>query len=78
MKHYNIYVTSKPVIYDPAGRASENTLAKLGFSGIERLRIGKFIEMQCADDVSLESIKQMCDQLLANPVLEDFRIEIVD
>ncbi|MCL2631795.1 MAG: phosphoribosylformylglycinamidine synthase subunit PurS [Coriobacteriia bacterium] len=75
MKRFNIYVTSKPVIYDPAGKAAENALARMNFEGVERLRIGKFIEMECADEVSLADVEAMCDRLLANPVIEDYRIE---
>ena len=77
MKRYQIYVTGKPGIFDPAGKASENALTNLGYVGVEGLRIGKFIEMQCADEVGLAEVEEMCTRLLANPVIEDFRIEAV-
>jgi len=75
MKRYQIYVTGKKGIFDPAGKAAENALTNLDYRGISSLRIGKFIEMECSDDVSLASVEEMCNRLLANPVIEDFRIE---
>ena len=75
MKHYNVYVTGKQGIFDPAGKASENALVNLGYTGIESLRIGKFIQIACADDISQSDIEEMCNRLLANPVIEDFHIE---
>jgi len=78
MKRFNIYVTGKQGIFDPAGKASENALINLGYTGVESLRIGKFMQMQCADSVSLADVEEMCSRLLANPVIEDFRIEEVN
>jgi phosphoribosylformylglycinamidine synthase len=75
MRSYRIYVTGKPGIFDPAGKASENALANLGYDGVASLRIGKFIEMQCDDAVSVAEVEEMCARLLANPVIEEFRIE---
>ena len=74
MKHYKIYVTGKQGIFDPAGKATENALTSLGYAGIDRLRIGKFIELDGDDDLSQEQVAEMCMKLLANPVIEDFRI----
>ena len=77
MKQFNIYVTGKQGIFDPAGKASENALTNLGYAGVESLRIGKFMQMQCADSVTLADVEEVCNRLLANPVIEDFRIEEV-
>ncbi|MDR0308462.1 MAG: phosphoribosylformylglycinamidine synthase subunit PurS [Coriobacteriales bacterium] len=75
MKRYQIHITGKQGIFDPAGAASKNALLTLGYEGLEDLRIGKFIELSCADDVSPAQVEEMCAKLLANPVIEDFRIE---
>lgn len=75
MKRYNIYVTAKQGIFDPAGATSKNALANLGFTGIEDVKIGKYIQLEVADEVSREDVATMCEKLLANPVIEDFRIE---
>jgi phosphoribosylformylglycinamidine synthase len=75
MKRYQIYVTAKAGIFNPAGRAAATALAQLGYDGVKSVRIGKFIELEAADDVDEASVRQMCERLLANPVIEDFRIE---
>lgn len=74
MKHYQILVTGKQGIFDPAGTTAKNALDNLGYSGICDLKIGKFIELSCEDEVSLEKVTEMCEKLLANPIIEDFRI----
>lgn len=76
MKRYNIYITAKQGIFDPAGATAKGALDNLGFTGIENVKIGKFIQLETADDISHEDITQMCEKLLANPVIEDFRIEL--
>lgn len=75
MKQYNIYVTAKKGIFDPAGATAKNALGNLDFSGVEDVKIGKFIQLETADDVGYEDVVRMCEKLLANPVIEDFRIE---
>lgn len=74
MKRYNIYVTAKQGIFDPAGATAQNALGNLGFVGIEDVKIGKYIQLEVADTVSTEDIATMCQKLLANPVIEDFEI----
>lgn len=75
MKRYNIYVTGKQGIFDPAGATSKTALDNLGFTGIEEVKIGKYIQLQTTDEVSVEDVTKMCEKLLANPVIEDFTIE---
>jgi len=75
MKHYEIYVTAKQGIFDPAGATAKNALANLGYEGIDDVKIGKFIQLTTEDSVSAESVEKMCEKLLANPIIEDFRIE---
>jgi len=74
MNKYHIYVTSKMGVFDPGGETAKNALANLGFEGVDDVRIGKFIELE--GDCSLEDVTEMCEKLLANPIIEDFRIEL--
>jgi phosphoribosylformylglycinamidine synthase len=77
MKNYQIYVTAKQGIFDPAGATAQNALANLGYKGVENVKIGKFIEISAADNVDLDTVTEMCQKLLANPIIEDFSIEEV-
>lgn len=70
-----IFVTLKPGVLDPQGRAIHHALDGLGFAGVEDVRQGKLIEMQVADDTDDAAIDAMCKQLLANTVIENYRIE---
>ncbi|MGI6105259.1 MAG: phosphoribosylformylglycinamidine synthase subunit PurS [Raoultibacter sp.] len=77
MKQYQIFVTGKEGIFDPAGETSKSALENLGYSSIESLRIGKFIELEVADATTDEEVEEMCQKLLANPVIEDYTIKSV-
>ena len=70
-----IYVTLKPGVLDPQGRAIHRALGSLGFNGVEDVRAGKLIEMEVADSTDDAAIDSMCQKLLANTVIENFRIE---
>lgn len=74
-----IYVTLRPSVLDPAGTAIASGLKQLGYLGVEQVRIGKYIELTLtASDESdaKQQLEQMCDQLLANPVVENYRFEL--
>lgn len=73
-----ILVRLKPGVLDPQGRAVHHSLDSLGFEGVEDVRIGKMIELDVADGTSDETLTKMCEQLLANMVIEDFAIERLD
>ena len=75
MKRYEIFVTGKEGIFDPAGETSKGALHNLGYLGVRNVSIGKFIQLDVDDSVSTEEVEQMCKKLLANPVIEDYRIE---
>jgi phosphoribosylformylglycinamidine synthase len=75
MKHYQIFVTGKQGIFDPAGKTAQNALDNLGYKGVADLKIGKFIQLSCDESVSRQTVTEMCEKLLANPIIEDFRIE---
>lgn len=71
-----VFVTLKPALLDSAGRTVADSLNKLGFGEVEGARIGKMIELSVADPTP-ERINEMCARLLANPVIEDYRFEVV-
>lgn len=79
--HARIYVTLRPSVLDPAGTAVQSGLKHLGYDNVEGVRIGKYVELtlQAATADEAESqLDRMCDQLLANPVIENYRFELVD
>ena len=74
-----IHISLKPGVLDPQGKAIGNALAGLGFAGIGEVRQGKLIELDLADGdagAAHARVEEMCRQLLANPVIEDYAIEI--
>lgn len=73
-----ILVRLKPGVLDPQGRAVHHALDGLGFAGIEDVRVGRMIELEVAEDTSDETLAKMCEQLLANMVIEDYAIEHVE
>ncbi len=77
MARYEIFVTYKKGIFDPPGAIAERALQNLGYTEVESVKIGKFIQLEATGDTPAERVKEMCDKLLANPVIEDYRIEIV-
>ena len=70
-----VFVTLKPGVLDPQGKAIHHALEGLGFDGVSDVRAGKLIELELADGTSDEAIADMCRKLLANTVIENFRIE---
>lgn len=70
-----IVVTLKNGVLDPQGKAIEHALGSLGFSGVGEVRVGKLIEIEVADTTSDADIDAMCTKLLANTVIENYRVE---
>jgi phosphoribosylformylglycinamidine synthase subunit PurS len=70
-----IFVTLKPGVLDPQGRAIHHALGSLGFEGVNDVRAGKMFELEVADSTSDDALKSMCEKLLANTVIENYRIE---
>jgi phosphoribosylformylglycinamidine synthase len=70
-----VYVTLKNGVLDPQGKAIHHALEGLGFQGVNDVRAGKLIELDLADSVSDAEVETMCRKLLANTVIENFRIE---
>ncbi len=71
----HIIVTLKNGVLDPQGKAIHNALEGLGFGGVNDVRAGKLIELDVADDTSDAALDEMCRKLLANTVIENYRIE---
>ena len=77
--HARIYVTLRPSVLDPAGTAVESGLQQMGYQGVDNVRIGKYIELHLTasdDDDAKTQLDEMCDRLLANPVIENYCFEI--
>ena len=74
-----IHISLKPGVLDPQGQAIGNALKGLGFAGVDEVRQGKLIELDLADTdpaLARARVEAMCRQLLANPVIENYAIEI--
>ena len=75
MYKVKVYVNLRESILDPAGKAVEGSLHKLGFNEVKELRMGKFITFS-TESKDEARIKEMCEKLLANTVIEDYRFEV--
>lgn len=73
-----IHVSLKPGVLDPQGRAVHHALEGLGFTGVEDVRVGRLIELDVAEGTSQGELEDMCRKLLANTVIENFRIETME
>ena len=74
-----ITITLKSGVLDPQGKAIEGALTGLGFTGVENVRQGKYIELDLAETdpaKAEQAVKAMCDRLLANTVIENYQIDI--
>ena len=70
-------VMLKTGVLDPQGEAVRHALGSLGFEGVEAVRQGKVIELEVAEGTSEETIREMCEKLLANTVIETYAIEVL-
>ncbi len=76
-----IYITLKDGIHDPQGHAVHRSLQTLGFQDVKAIRVGKLLELELGEMEKTSAdtqINSMCQKLLANTVIEDFRYELVD
>ncbi|MEJ8305093.1 phosphoribosylformylglycinamidine synthase subunit PurS [Saccharibacillus sacchari] len=74
-----VYVTIKQSVLDPQGVAVQGALHSLGFNEVESLRVGKYMELELGDvsqEAAGDRVKEMCEKLLANTVVEDYRYEL--
>lgn len=74
-----VYVSLKPSVLDPQGKAIQHSVELLGYTGIEDVRQGKYFEIALEDsdrEHAQESISRMAREILSNPIIEDYRVEI--
>lgn len=72
-----VHVSLKPGVLDPQGRAVHHALESMGFPGVSDVRVGRTIEFDAQDGTSDAQLADMCEKLLANTVIENYRIEKV-
>ena len=76
-----IYITLKPTVNDPQGLTIKGALHNLGFQDVSNVRASKYIEIEVNENdltQAREQVEEMCRQLLANPVIENFRFELAE
>ena len=71
-----VHVMLKNGVLDPQGEAVKHALGTLGFGGVDGVRQGKIIELDLADGTTEETVRDMCEKLLANTVIESYSIEM--
>lgn len=74
-----VHVTLKNGVLDPQGSAIEAALGHLGFEGVSKARVGKYIELEIDEtskDIAKVMVEKMCEKLLANTVVEKYRVEL--
>ena len=75
-----VYVTLKPGVLDPQGKAIQHSVDLLGYGGIEDVRQGKYFEIELDESLdrerSRETAERMAREILSNPVIEDYRVEV--
>lgn len=78
MKKVKIYVTLRESVFEPQGAAVQTSLNELGYNEVEEVRIGKYLEVIIGDTTrDIDTIvKEMCEKLLVNTVIEDYRYEV--
>ena len=75
----HIYVTLRHSVLDPGGTAVQSGLKQMGYENVEQVRIGKYIELTLSapdENSAREQVERMCAQLLANPVIENYRFDL--
>ena len=77
-----IVITPKKAVLDPQGKTVQNALEHMGYSGIQAVHVGKYIEIDLAPGADREAARKALDEashrFLSNPIIEDYRLEIVD
>lgn len=73
MDRFRVYVTLKPALLDPAGRAIGEALKSMGYTGVKDVRVGKIIDLEM-EGVTVDQVEEMCKKLLANPVIEQYQV----
>ncbi len=77
--HARVYITPRRDVLDPQGQAVARALSSMGFGGVGDVRLGRYIEVSVDandEDAARAELASMCDKLLANPVVEDYRFDL--
>ena len=80
MAKVKVIVTLKPSLLDAQGRVVKDGLISMGYDNVQKVRIGKYLELELDADQNSDldaQVKEMCEKLLVNPVIEDYRYEVV-
>ena len=75
-----VFVSLKPTVSDPEGRTIQGSLRQLGFDTVDSVRAGKFFQVRLDEksrEEAGEKVRLMCDRLLANPIIEEYRFELI-
>lgn len=72
-----VLIRPKAGILDPQGEAVQRALPALGFDGASEVRVGRLVELEIDDKASSDELDQICEQLLANPLIEEYEIELL-
>ena len=76
-----VYITLKEGVLDPQGKAVQHSLESLGYDEVKDVRLGRYLEIKfhgLGGDEARSRLKEMCEKLLANPVVEDYRFDILE
>ena len=76
-----IFVTLRPSVLDPAGVAVQSGLKQMEYNNVEQVRIGKYIELTITsedEDSARQDLNKICDQMLANPTIENYRFDLTE
>jgi phosphoribosylformylglycinamidine synthase PurS subunit len=78
MAQVKVTVTLKPALLDSQGKVVQSALKQLGYEGVDGVRIGKYVELTVPDSENIDAqVKEMCEKLLTNPVIEDYQFEVI-
>ncbi|KUP09223.1 phosphoribosylformylglycinamidine synthase [Bacillus coahuilensis m2-6] len=79
MVKVKVFVTLRESVVDPQGTAVQKALHSMGYKEVQETRIGKYMELTLEETSNLdERVKEMCERILANPVIEDFHYEVLE
>ena len=76
-----IFVTLRPSVLDPAGVAVQSGLKQMEYDNVDKVRIGKYVELDItadSEEQARQDLDKICDQMLANPVIEDYRFDLTE
>jgi phosphoribosylformylglycinamidine synthase len=76
MPKARINISLKPTVLDAQGAVVKNALHSLGFTGVEGVHMGKYIELDLAEGVDEAQVRDMCQKLLANPIIEQYHVAL--